>query len=218
MVGIKAGHTNAERQLVAGLAGARLLEGFFQAAEENFVGLGGRFRGQDDKFITAKASENVGIAEGVFEGVGGADEGQIAFLMAEGVVNQLEVVDVAIEQQETLGIAGRELELLGGGGEKTAAVVETSEIIGKSEIAQLPVQQGLLEGGPDGGVVGNPERLRVRGVGLEGFGNFIHLLEDLPEVIVRGAQSRRQDFLEARFRTAVSSAHGKNSAAGGVPR
>src|SRR6266849_3584030 len=39
VLGIKPRHTDTDREGVAGLAGARLLEGFFQATEKDFLGL-----------------------------------------------------------------------------------------------------------------------------------------------------------------------------------
>ena len=95
---IKRGDTNTERQFVTRFAGIELLEALFQAAEEDFLGLASCFRCQHDKFISADTSQNIGITESMFQGVRSANQCQISLQVAIGVIDFLQIVEVAIQK------------------------------------------------------------------------------------------------------------------------
>lgn len=159
MLRIEASGTDAEGKLVAGFANVGFLEIFGEPAKEEFVILGRVFESQNDKFIATDARHDVGATEGAFQGIGGANEGEVSLAMAERIVDRLEIVEITEQEQESLGVAGGKLEKLRASGKEPATVIERSEVIGESEMAEFPIEESLFDRGPDGGVDGDAQGL-----------------------------------------------------------
>src|SRR5260370_19139122 len=83
-------------------------------------------------------------------------------------------------------------------------------------MAQLSVQEGLLNGTPDRGVGCGPESLRVRGVQLQRFRYLVYFMQNLTKLIVCDLQCGGQNLLKALFCRAVLPTHGENLAVGYV--
>ena len=64
------------------------------------MGLSGDFQRQCCEFVSTQSSQNVTATECLFQGVCGADDGKIAFAMPEGIVDLLQVVDIAKESNK----------------------------------------------------------------------------------------------------------------------
>jgi hypothetical protein len=118
-----------------------LAEGFSEAVGDDHGAFGGRVGKDDGEFFAAHAGWDVGVAKELEEAVGEGSQDLIAFGMAVGVVEALEVIGVEEEEGEGPVVAIGEAHGFVEAFVEGAAVVETGELIGDREF-----EEGLAAG------------------------------------------------------------------------
>ncbi len=106
---------------------------------------GGHIRKEDYELLSAEAGDNVRLAQGPRKDAGDLLEDEISHRVAVNVVEALEVVDIGQEESETRGASVAARELAGEGGVEVAAVEETGEGIGRRQVLDPVVDDGVLE-------------------------------------------------------------------------
>ena len=92
------------------------------------------FREADDKFVTAHAADDVAFAEAGAKAEGGSLEEAIAGVVAEGVVDVLEAVEVEHEDGDAALVAGGESDGLGDAVLEEGAIGEAGEAVVEGEV------------------------------------------------------------------------------------
>ena len=110
------------------------------------MALGRSFQSEHAKFISTESSNDVRVTESLLQGVGGFDQREVPFLMSEGIVYFLKIVDIGEEKKEPLSFPPHEPNLLRCQGQKSTAIVQTRQVVGKSQRPKFPIQNGLLDG------------------------------------------------------------------------
>ncbi len=92
------------------------------------------------------SGDDVRIAEGVLQHLGRLDERGVALLVAGGIVDLLEVVEVDVEQGQLLPRPVGDLHLLLGEGQEAAAVVDLGQLVDEGQVPELVLGPRPLDG------------------------------------------------------------------------
>ena len=144
VLAVPGGMADAEKERQAAVVAVVFPKGLLDGAGV-LLRLGGGAGGQDDdELVSPQADEAVGGADAPLQQAAGRDEQAVARIVAEGVVDELEAADVAVDDAQRQG----EPAVPGGGvlGEELA-VVEVRERVGEGFVAQAgldPAMQGKV--------------------------------------------------------------------------
>ena len=110
------------------------------------LGVGRRgVRQQDEELLAAPAGQLVGLAQAAAHGAGEVLQHAVAHLVAELVVDALEVVQVQQRQAQRAGLAALAGQGLGQALDHVVAVVQPGELVAPGHLLQ-PVHRGLQRG------------------------------------------------------------------------
>src|SRR5262245_5059084 len=109
-----------------------------------------RVHGEHDELVAAMTRDDVRLPERAAEDRCDALQDLVARVMAQGIVDRLQPVDVDDEQRHASPVAPTEPQLLPGHGQEAAAIVETGELVGHRQLAH------------GGGPVLQPDRFACR--------------------------------------------------------